>query len=238
VDFFESQDEARKRTGRLVVLFALAVIAIAVTLYALAVAVTGYGGQDPNTGAVIWQPRWLDPELMIQVALATLLVVGGASLFKIAQLRSGGGRLVAESLGGRLLQPNSGDAVERRILNVVEEMAIAAGTQVPPVYLLDGEAGINAFAAGFEPGDAVVAVTRGTAERLSRDELQGVEPRPERRHAPQHPPHGDPLRHPRDRHHRLLRDALGHVRQRRRSPQRPQQRGPRHAGDRRRSRPR
>jgi Zn-dependent protease with chaperone function len=174
VDFFESQDEARKRTGRLVVLFGLAVIAIAVTLYALAVAVTGYAGQDPHTGAAIWQPRWIDPELMVQVALATLLVVGGASLFKIAQLRAGGGRIVAESLGGRLLQPNSGDAVERRILNVVEEMAIAAGTQVPPVYLLDGEAGINAFAAGFEPGDAVVAVTRGTAEQLSRDELQGV----------------------------------------------------------------
>jgi Zn-dependent protease with chaperone function len=174
VDFFESQDQARKRTGRLVVLFALAVIAIAATLYALAVAVTGYGGQDPYTGAAIWQPRWLDPELMVQVALATLLVVGGASLFKMAQLRAGGGRIVAESLGGRLLHPNSGDAVERRILNVVEEMAIAAGTQVPPVYLLDAEGGINAFAAGFEPGDAVVAVTRGTAERLSRDELQGV----------------------------------------------------------------
>ena len=141
MDFFESQEQARKRTGRLVVLFGLAVIAIAVTLYALAVAVTGYAGQDPHTGAAIWQPRWIDPELMVQVALATLLVVGGASLFKIAQLRAGGGRIVAESLGGRLLQPNSGDAVERRILNVVEEIAIAAGTQVPPVYLLDAEAG-------------------------------------------------------------------------------------------------
>ncbi len=81
---------------------------------------------------------------------------------------------MAELLGGRLVHPQTNDPDERRILNVVEEMAIASGTPVPPVYLLDQEDGINAFAAGHSPGDAVVAVTAGCIRRLNRDELQGV----------------------------------------------------------------
>ena len=87
---------------------------------------------------------------------------------------SGGGHTVAELMGGRLLHPQTGDLDERKVLNVVEEMAIAAGTPVPPVYLLENEEGINAFAAGHSPNDAVVGVTRGCVQTLSRDELQGV----------------------------------------------------------------
>ena len=100
-------------------------------------------------------------------------LVGGGSLFKIASL-SGGGHTVAELLGGRLLHPDTRDADERRVLNVVEEMAIASGSPVPPVYLLEKERGINAFAAGYTPDDAVIGVTRGCIQTLSRDELQGV----------------------------------------------------------------
>ncbi len=81
---------------------------------------------------------------------------------------------MAERLNGRRIFPNTTDLVERRILNVVEEMALASGVPTPPVFLLGEEAGINAFAAGYSPSDAVVAVTRGTAEQLTRDELQGV----------------------------------------------------------------
>jgi Zn-dependent protease with chaperone function len=117
--------------------------------------------------------RSLDPESRCLAVIGTLIVVGGGSLFKIAQLR-GGGRVVAEQLGGRLLNPDTTDPSERQLMNVVEEMAIAAGTTAPPVYLLDQEDGINAFAAGFTPGEAVIGVTRGAARRLSRDELQGV----------------------------------------------------------------
>jgi len=142
-------------------------------LYALAVLVVGFRGQDPRTGEVLWAIDWLDPALMLQVAGATLLLVGGASLIRIAQLR-GGGHVVAEAMGGRLLHGNSQEPLERKILNVVEEMSIAAGTPTPPVYLLDQEPGINAFAAGYTVDDAVVGITRGCAERLSRDELQGV----------------------------------------------------------------
>src|SRR5262249_53748844 len=103
----------------------------------------------------------------------TAALISGGSLYKIASL-SGGGRTVAELMGGRLLHPQTSDPDERRILNVVEEMAIAAGTPVPPVYLLENEDGINAFAAGHSPSDAVVGVTRGCVRTLSRDELQGV----------------------------------------------------------------
>ena len=107
------------------------------------------------------------------VALGTSALIAGGSLYKVAAL-SGGGHTVAELLGGRLLHPDKASPDERRLLNVVEEMAIASGLPVPPVYLLENEPGINAFAAGHTTGDAVIAVTSGTLERLSRDELQGV----------------------------------------------------------------
>jgi Zn-dependent protease with chaperone function len=171
--FFENQDRARRKTGRLVVFFVLAVLAIIAMLYALAVFVVGYQTYDPSSGARLSELGWWNPELLVQVALLALVIVGGGSLFKIAQLR-GGGKAVAESLGGRLVHSDTGDPTERKLRNVVEEMAIASGTATPPVYMLDDELGINAFAAGFSPSDAVVGVTRGCAERLSRDELQGV----------------------------------------------------------------
>ncbi len=172
-DFFELQDNARRNTGRLILLFVLAVIAICVALYALAVVAFGYQGQNPRTGDPKFALLWWNPLLLAQVSAGTLLVVGGGTLFKLAQLRAGGS-YVAESLGGRLLHANSSDPVERKLLNVVEEMAIASGTATPPVYLLDEESGINAFAAGFTIDDAVVGVTRGCVEQLPRDELQGV----------------------------------------------------------------
>ena len=102
-----------------------------------------------------------------------LVVIGGGSAFRTAQLRRGG-PAVAELLGGRRLDPGSVDPLERRLLNVVEEMSIASGIPVPAVYVMDGEEGINAFAAGHTIHDAAVAVTRGGMETLTRDELQGV----------------------------------------------------------------
>jgi Zn-dependent protease with chaperone function len=171
-DFFDRQDAARRSTARLVVLFILAVLAIVVSIHLILAAVFGYLGADPRTGALDWS-LLLDPGLLMLAVGGTLVVVGGGSLFKIAQLR-GGGRVVAEQLGGRLVSADTSDLTERKLMNVVEEMAIASGTPVPPVYLLEHEPGINAFAAGFTPAEAVIGVTRGAAERLSRDELQGV----------------------------------------------------------------
>src|SRR5690606_2485623 len=113
------------------------------------------------------------PRFVAGVAGSVTAVVLVASAYKLLQLR-GGGRVVAESLGGRLIEPGSADADERKVLNVVEEMSIASGVPVPPVYLLDDEQSINAFAAGYSPSDAVIGVTRGCVELLDRDELQGV----------------------------------------------------------------
>ena len=171
-DFFERQDAARRNTTRLVILFALAVLALIVSIDLLLAATMGYLGRNPETGAVDWTLA-ADPRVLSLAVFGTLLVAGGGTLFKIAQLR-GGGKVVAEQLGGRLLNPDSTVPSEQQLLNVVQEMAIASGAPTPPVYLLDQEAGINAFAAGFTPSDAVIGVTRGAAEAFTRDEMQGV----------------------------------------------------------------
>ncbi|MYA09446.1 MAG: M48 family metallopeptidase [Holophagales bacterium] len=171
-DFFRQQDIARRNTGRLVLLFVSAVLAIVVSVLAFAAALIALFSRDPATNAPDWVAA-TDPQRLILILVATLVVVVGGSLVRIAELRAGG-RLVAEELGGRLLSPNTSEPAERRLLNVVEEMAIASGISAPPVYLMDGEAGINAFAAGLTPEDAVVGITRGAATALDRDELQGV----------------------------------------------------------------
>ena len=104
-------------------------------------------------------------------------------------------------MGGVPVPEDTTDANLRRLRNVVEEIAIASGVPVPRIYVLEHEAGINAFAAGYSPSDAVVAVTRGALDWLNRDELQGcrrarVQPHPQRRHAPEHPPDRRAVRHP------------------------------------------
>jgi Zn-dependent protease with chaperone function len=163
-DFFEQQDSARRKTVLLVVYFVLAIVCLIALVYGLLLALDLYG-----TGAAV---SWWQPELLLLVSAGVGVVVGGASVFKVAQLASGG-QAVALMMGGAEVPGTTRDARERRLLNVVEEMALAAGVPVPPVYVLD-EPGINAFAAGYAPGDAVVAVSRGCLEYLTRDELQGV----------------------------------------------------------------
>lgn len=175
MDFFQHQAAARKKSGLLVAYFLIAVVLIIVSVYLVIAGVLLASGSDDAQGALSSGggfPLW-SPELFAMVAAGTSLLIGGGSLYKTAAL-SGGGQTVAEMLGGRPLDPNTSDPDERRVLNVVEEMAIAAGTTVPPVYLMDQEDGINAFAAGHTPADAVIGVTRGTVRNLSRDELQGV----------------------------------------------------------------
>jgi Zn-dependent protease with chaperone function len=178
MDFFEAQARAKKRTTRLVVLFALAVAGTIAAAYFATIFGLGMLGQQQHASEYGYErsplsvPLW-QPKIFLGVAAATLAIVGLASLFKWSQFSSGGSA-VAESVGGRRVDPHTTDLSERRLLNVVEEMAIASGTPVPAVYVLDDEPGINAFAAGLTTNDAVVAVTRGTLEKLTRDELQGV----------------------------------------------------------------
>jgi len=113
------------------------------------------------------------PAVLVFAVGGTLFVVTLGSVYKVFDLW-GGGRVVAEHLGGRRLNVDTSVPAERQLINVVEEMAIASGMAAPPVFLIESEDGINAFAAGYSLDDTVIGVTRGTAERLSRDELQGV----------------------------------------------------------------
>ncbi len=172
--FFEHQEKARNHTFRLLVLFGLGVFALIFSIDGILLLGLGYsdspGGLDGANWGKILETYF--PALAL-VAAFLGFVIGSASLYRLSQLSSGGGASVAESLGGTLLQHDTHDPVEKKILNIVEEMAIASGMPVPRVYLMD-EDGINAFAAGWSPNDAVIGVTKGCVEALSRDELQGV----------------------------------------------------------------
>jgi Zn-dependent protease with chaperone function len=172
MNFFESQDRARKNTFQLILLFSLAVVTLIIMVNLLVMLAFGFidNGQMSN-GQSLWQS--LDWQTFATISVAVALVVLLGSLYKIMAL-SAGGRVVAEGLGGQLITQNTTDLNQRKLLNVVEEMAIASGTPAPPVYLLAHEGGINAFAAGFSPKDAVIGVTQGAIEHLSRDQLQGV----------------------------------------------------------------
>ncbi len=170
MDFFQSQDQARKQTLLLVVFFALAVISLVVLTNLLVMFLFGYmGSQNLDSTAPVLQFDW---QIFSSVSALVIAVILLGSLYKISSL-SKGGDAVAEMLGGKLIIAGSGDLDQQKVLNVVEEMAIASGTPVPPVYLLD-EDGINAFAAGFSPSDAVIGVTRGCIQQLNRTQLQGV----------------------------------------------------------------
>jgi Zn-dependent protease with chaperone function len=160
-NFFERQSVARRNTKWLVAMFVLAVVAIVGTTFvATAIALGASAGEVPI-------------EVPLIASAGALVLIACGTLFKIAQL-AGGGSVVAERLGGKRIFPNSTDPVERRLLNVVEEMALASGVPVPAVFLLDQEQGLNAFAAGYSTSDAVIGVTRGCAQQLSREQLQGV----------------------------------------------------------------
>ena len=163
-NFFERQDEARRNTTRLIVLFVVAIVGLVVAGYGVALGLLAYLSE----GGI----SLLQPGLFGLIAVGTLVLVGGGSLFKVAQLKQGG-HVVAESLGGQPLPRNPTGYNEQVLRNVVEEMAIASGVPTPEVYVLE-EDGINAFAAGYTVDDAVIGVTRGCMEQLNRAELQGV----------------------------------------------------------------
>ncbi len=171
MDFFGAQEHARRQSRRLLWLFALAVLAIvgAMDLVVLGVLELGADPRHVASGGLLDR----NGPALVATTLLTLAVIGFASVFKIARLRAGGAA-VARELGATLVPTDTRDPLLRRLRNVVEEVAIASGVPVPQVFVLEDEEGINAFAAGYAPGDAAVAVTRGALERLSRDELQGV----------------------------------------------------------------
>jgi len=172
MDFFRQQARARRKSILLIVYYLLAVGFLVASVYLLVAFFVGYFGNS-YLAAYSYQKGWWDPVLFGWVTSAVLGTVVVGSFYKTLQLRRGGA-VVARSLGGVQVRHATADPLERRLLNVVEEMAIASGCRVPDVFVLQGERGINAFAAGQHRNDAVIAVTRGAMEALSRDELQGV----------------------------------------------------------------
>ena len=167
MDFFERQHQAKKKTGYLVFLFGVAVLLISLLNFLIIAAVIPFVDEERNFSTL------QDPMLAMSVMLGTFVVISLAGLYRKSQL-SDGGSSIASMMGGRLVNMASTDPDEQKLMNVVEEMAIASSVPMPEVFVMSEEKAINAFAAGYTVDDAVIGVTDGCMRRLSRDELQGV----------------------------------------------------------------
>jgi Zn-dependent protease with chaperone function len=154
----------------LIVYFIATVVAIVAIIYMASVGIAMWLTRESE---VPFDPFNWHPQLLATVVLLVLATIALGCLYKLFEL-GGSGERVAELLGGSRIPANTRELDERIILNVVEEMALASGTPVPPVYLLRNEHGINAFAAGMTPQNAVIGITRGAVEALNREQLQGV----------------------------------------------------------------
>ncbi|MDO4575219.1 MAG: M48 family metallopeptidase [Planctomycetia bacterium] len=175
MNFYQEQDRAHRQTRWMIFMFIISVILVVCAVNAVAYGILEMLNNGADTGDNSMQLNAQDYlATLLFVTGGTLLVILVASWSKILTLRFGGGEGIALAMGGRRIDPSTTDFKERQLLNVVQEMAIASGIPVPPVYVMDKELSINAFAAGYTPEKAVVAVTRGTMEILNRDELQGV----------------------------------------------------------------
>ncbi|WP_372966628.1 M48 family metallopeptidase [Marinobacter sp.] len=165
--FFQRQAHARRNTGLLVVLFLTAV-----SLITLAVCLVGYMVTRSQSTPLPFH-HWLLSSHGLTTVAAAIVLIGIGSLIRWIDLAGGGSR-VAKMVGARLIEPDTQNSDERKLRNIVEEMAIASGVSVPELYVMDHETSINAFVAGYTPGEAVMVVTKGALAQLSRDELQGV----------------------------------------------------------------
>ena len=179
MDFFERQRQAKKKTSTLVLLFIIGVLLISLlnflllSLFVIPIFSGGFSAEGEVNVSEIASNSLKDPILAASVILGTFLVITIAGLFKKFQLKDGGST-IASMMGGRLVNSCSKDPDEKKLLNVVEEMAIASSVPKPDIYVMDGEKGINAFAAGYALDDAVIGVTDGCIRHLNRDELQAV----------------------------------------------------------------
>lgn len=187
MDFFQHQDQARRYSRWLIVLFILGVISLLIITNAFLILFpwqmnsTAFSENGANSslvcllesGCAFWQSvNWVQ---VFWVSTLVCLVIAAVSGLKWLSLKAGG-RKVAAIMGGKPIDPSRGDLSlgEKRLQNVVEEMAIAASMPVPEVFVLADESAINAFAAGFSSQDAIVAVTEGALKHLSREQLQAV----------------------------------------------------------------
>lgn len=171
-DFFQRQEHARRNTLWLRLGFALAVL----TVIAAATFVTllCFGKMGGATTETVLQRMVAHPKVALFFASVFAALILIPSAWRTWKLRREGGGAIARALGGRLVDVRTTDPAERRLLNVVEEVAIAARVPSPDVYLLAGERGLNAFAAGRDAEHAVLGITAGALDTFDRDELQAV----------------------------------------------------------------
>ncbi|WP_426416713.1 M48 family metallopeptidase [Aestuariirhabdus sp. LZHN29] len=171
MDFFQAQEDARRKSVWLVMLMGTSVLSLVLLAFVMMGTVLWYAQQGVHLAHSL--SFYLTPELF----LACLVTIGGivltGSLIKLVRLGKGSGTLM-RAMGGRQLTGGPDDLRELVLRNLVEEISIASGAPVPQLYILDDEPAINAFAAGFSLDDAALGFTRGCIERLSRDELEGV----------------------------------------------------------------
>jgi Zn-dependent protease with chaperone function len=175
VDFFARQEQTRRTSRVLVGAFLLAFVLCALaTTFALSLALRYANPDALYVGTGSWS-GWIAANLgVVGWAMAvTLAIMVFASVYRTASL-AGGGADVARMMSATQVTGGGGDASQQRLVNVVEEMALASGIAVPEIFVLEHEAGINAFAAGTTHANAAICVTRGALERLDRAELQGV----------------------------------------------------------------
>ncbi len=186
MNFYKAQESARKQSRRLVALFCVAVVVLILLTNTLLIAIAWFSdfgnvasinkvnleGLSPLAATLKIADSFGWAKIAVITATISIVIIV-ATWSKWSSLSSGG-HVVAESLGGRIVRPDSKDPRERRLLNVVEEMALAASMAVPSVFVLDNEQGVNAFAAGVSADDAVVAVSQGAMYQLNREQLQGV----------------------------------------------------------------
>ncbi|HEY9050422.1 MAG TPA: M48 family metallopeptidase, partial [Gammaproteobacteria bacterium] len=172
MDFFQRQDQARRKTGILVLYFILAVALIVLAVNLVIYFSVSYFA-TAQYSSVHTPHDWFDDTAWLYISLFTLILIVSGSLFRLVSLM-GGGHAVAEMAGARLVDLETNNLDEKKYINVVEEMAIASGVPVPVLYIMDNEPGINAFVAGYQPTECVMVVTEGTLKNLNRDELQGV----------------------------------------------------------------
>lgn len=165
-NFFEQQAEAKRLSRWLIFAFILSAVSVSAIIAGIGLLIMAISAEG-NTVAVHWP-------LFFAIYFGILFIIIAASLGKTAMLRSGGGSKVAQDMGGLQITPETRNRLHRRYYNVVEEVAIASGVPVPAVFVMEREKNINAFAAGYDPDDAAIAVTQGTLEQLTREELQGV----------------------------------------------------------------
>ncbi len=181
--FFDQQERAKRKSVVLVILYTIAVglsigLVYLLALWAAAICryfynvIGSYYDMD-GTFVPLSNPGLWNVWIFAIVIMLGLVVMVGATLRRIRFMGSGA-ESVALLMGGTLVDPRTQDSVHKRLLNIVEEMAIASGLPIPMVYVLLREPGINAFSSGFSHDATAIAVTQGALDMLTREELQAV----------------------------------------------------------------